>query len=37
MVVLRWKDIYESLESAIDRCETVAHLLEGITLKASRR
>src|SRR5437764_2012856 len=34
MVVLRWKDIYESLESAIDRCETVAHLLEGITLKA---
>ena len=34
MVVLRWKDIYESLESAIDRCETVAHLLEGISLKA---
>jgi len=34
MVVLRWKDIYESLESAIDRCETVAHLLEGISLKS---
>ncbi|HEY3019559.1 MAG TPA: DUF47 family protein [Solirubrobacteraceae bacterium] len=34
MVVLRWKDIYESLESAIDCCETVAHLLEGISLKS---
>ena len=34
MVILRWKDIYESLESAIDRCETVAHLLEGIRLKS---
>ena len=33
MVVLRWKDIYESLESAIDACETVAHILEGISLK----
>jgi len=34
MVVIRWKDIFESLESAIDACETVAHTLEGITLKA---
>jgi hypothetical protein len=25
--------IYESLESAIDACETVAHILEGISLK----
>jgi uncharacterized protein len=33
MVVIRWKDIFESLETAIDACETVAHLLEGITLK----
>ena len=37
MVVIRWKDIYEALESAIDRCETVAHVLEGISLKAARR
>jgi len=36
MVVLRWKDIYESLESAIDACETVAHVLEGIALKRRR-
>ena len=34
MVVIRWKDIFESLESSIDACETVAHVLEGITLKA---
>ena len=33
MVVLRWKDIYESLEGSIDACEKVAHILEGIVLK----
>src|SRR5919197_2584460 len=33
MVVIRWKDIFESLEQAIDACETVAHVLEGIELK----
>jgi len=33
MVVIRWKDIYESLEAAVDACERVAHLLEGITLR----
>ena len=36
IVVIRWKDIFESLEQAIDSCETVAHQLEGITLKGSR-
>ena len=34
MVVIRWKDIFESLEAAVDACETVAHILEGITLKS---
>ena len=33
MVVIRWKDIFESLEAAVDACERVAHILEGITLK----
>jgi uncharacterized protein Yka (UPF0111/DUF47 family) len=33
MVVIRWKDIFESLEQAIDSCEKVAHVLEGIALK----
>jgi uncharacterized protein len=37
MVVIRWKDIFESLEAAVDACETVAHRLEGITLKRRRR
>src|SRR3954463_12172515 len=33
MVVIRWKDIFESLEQAIDSCETVAHVIEGMELK----
>jgi uncharacterized protein len=37
MVVIRWKDIFESLEAAVDACETVAHVIEGITLKQGRR
>ena len=36
MVVIRWKDIYLSLESAVDAAETVAHVVEGITLKRTR-
>lgn len=34
MVVIRWKDIYEALESSIDACEKVAHVLEGISLQS---
>ena len=33
MVVIRWKDVYERLEDAIDACERVAHVLEGIVVK----
>jgi uncharacterized protein Yka (UPF0111/DUF47 family) len=36
MVVIRWKDIFESLEAAVDACERVAHVLEGITLRQRR-
>ena len=35
MVVIRWKDIFERLEEAIDACETVANMLEGIVIKNS--
>ncbi len=35
MVVIRWKDVFERLEQAIDACERVAHLLEGIAVKQS--
>lgn len=33
MFVIRWKDIFESLESSVDACQTVANLIEGIELK----
>jgi predicted phosphate transport protein (TIGR00153 family) len=33
MVVIRWKDIYERLEDAIDATEKVAYTLESIILK----
>jgi predicted phosphate transport protein (TIGR00153 family) len=33
MVVIRWKDIYERLEEAIDATEKVAYTLEGIVSK----
>ena len=33
MEVIKWKDVYETLENAIDRCEDVANVLEGIALK----
>jgi uncharacterized protein Yka (UPF0111/DUF47 family) len=36
MVVIRWRDIFESLEAAVDACETVAHMLEGIGLRQRR-
>jgi predicted phosphate transport protein (TIGR00153 family) len=36
MVVIRWKDIFAALEAGVDACETVAHLLEGISVKRRR-
>jgi predicted phosphate transport protein (TIGR00153 family) len=35
MVVIRWKDIFERLESAIDATERAANILEGIVIKNS--
>jgi hypothetical protein len=35
MVVIRWKDVYERLEAAIDACERVANIMEGIVIKNS--
>ena len=32
-IVIRWKDIYEALEDAVDTCETVAHLVGNILVK----
>jgi predicted phosphate transport protein (TIGR00153 family) len=33
VIVIRWKDIYESLEEAIDACETAAHRVGNILVK----
>jgi predicted phosphate transport protein (TIGR00153 family) len=33
MLVIRWKDIFERLEDAIDATERVSNILEGITIK----
>jgi uncharacterized protein len=33
MMVIRWKDIFERLEDAIDATETTANILEGIVIK----
>jgi uncharacterized protein len=35
MVVIRWKDIFERLEEAIDATEHVANILEGVAIKNS--
>ncbi len=31
--IIKWKEIYENLETATDRCEDVANILEGIVLE----
>jgi uncharacterized protein len=33
MMLIRWKDIFDTLEAAVDACETVANVLEGISIK----
>jgi uncharacterized protein len=33
LVVIRWKDIFEALEDAIDSCETAANLVGNIVVK----
>ena len=33
VLVIRWKDIYEALEDAVDACETAAHRIGNILVK----
>jgi len=33
LIVIRWKDIFEALEAALDACETAANLLGNIHVK----
>jgi len=31
--IIKWREIYEHMESATDRCEDVANVLEGVAIK----
>jgi len=31
--IIKWREIYESMESSTDKCEDVANVLEGVALK----
>ncbi len=31
--LIKWREIYENIESAIDKCEDIANILEGMALK----
>jgi uncharacterized protein len=33
ITIIKWKEIYEALESASDRCEDVANIIEGVVLE----
>lgn len=33
LTVMKWREIYDILESAVDRCEDVANIVEGIVLE----
>jgi len=31
--IIKWKEVYENLENATDRCEDVANIIEGVVLE----
>lgn len=33
LTVIKWKEVYEKLEAAIDRCENVANIIESVIIK----
>ena len=33
LTVIKWKEIYEKLEAAVDRCESVANIIESVVIK----
>jgi predicted phosphate transport protein (TIGR00153 family) len=35
VAIIKWKEIYELLETATDRCEDVANIIEGVVLENS--
>jgi uncharacterized protein len=35
ILIIKWKEIFERLEKAVDRCENVANIIEGIVISSS--
>jgi uncharacterized protein len=35
LTVIKWKEIYEKLEAAVDRCENLANIIESVIIKHS--
>jgi uncharacterized protein Yka (UPF0111/DUF47 family) len=33
IMVMKWRDVFDNLESATDRCEDVANIVEGVVLE----
>ena len=33
--IIKWKEIYEVIETAVDKCEDVANVIEGVILKSA--
>ena len=33
LTVIKWKEVYEKLEAAVDRCESVANIIESVVIK----
>jgi len=35
ILIIKWKEIFERLEKAVDRCENVANIIEGVVISSS--
>ena len=33
--IIKWKEIFEVIETAVDKCEDVANVVEGVILKSA--
>jgi uncharacterized protein Yka (UPF0111/DUF47 family) len=33
--IIKWKEIFEVIETAVDRCEDVANVIEGVIVKSA--
>jgi len=33
LMIIKWKEIYDRIESAVDKCEDVANVVESVVVK----